>query len=535
MCTKVKTIVANFPLSAQVKVVMRDTPVKERKLYGFTGMATRVMFGACNNSAANLLRALNERVYNTVQDGVLRPTIQPKPGVIAERLTAFSDRLSKFATVLLPLSYSQFCERYTGRRKVVYENAVRSLQVSGVCKKDAMVKSFIKFEKGNITEKPDACPRLISPRDPRYNVEIGRFIAHGEKAMFKAIGRVFGHTTVFKGMNAIKSAEKLRTYWLLFHDPIAVGVDAKRYDQHYSVPMLRWEHDQWKKFIPRSEWTQFMRLVEWQLENIGLAYVDDAVISYVTSGGRMSGDMNTSSGNCLSMCAMIYAYMAHCGIDHYRLANNGDDCIIIMERCSYAAFANGLDSWFEDMGFSMAVEEPVDVFEKIVFCQTQPVWNGENWVMVRDPHAAIAKDTTANCDISSEGVFNRWCDCMHEGGRALTAGIPVWEQFYGMFPTLGKRKAVHIQTVGGLVESGMWRLRGGLEYRQLPVGPDQRVSFWKAFGVLPDDQITLEKQYAQIQFHYAKPTRTLWMESVSVLDAHNPKLLGNIYGGYFSI
>lgn len=533
--TKVHTRVAEMiGKGIKIKVDLRDSAVRERKLYRLAGAATRVLFRACNNSVTNLLRALNERVYNTMQDGELKPTIKPAPGVFAARLQHFADKLKAVTPILLPLSYDQFCDRYSGRRKQLYQRAVESLHVSGVCKKDAGLKGFIKFEKGNITDKADACPRLISPRDPRYNIEVGRYISHCEKPLFKAIAKVFGHTTVYKGLDAYKSAASLRKAWESYSNPVAVGLDASRFDQHVSSDALRWEHARWLNFVPQSERAQLKKLLSWQIENKGKAYVDDGTITYEVDGCRMSGDMNTSSGNCLIMCAMIHSYMQHCSIKEFNLANNGDDCVVIFEGKRLTEFSAGLDAWFVEMGFTMKVEEPVYEFEHIEFCQTKPVLSSAGWVMVRNPHVAIAKDAIANCDISTEKVFRTWCDAMHHGGTALTAGVPVWPQFYSMFPRqTSTGQATHAQTIGGLTESGMWRLRGNLEYRRLEVGPAQRESFWKAFGLLPDEQLLLELQYARSTFEYSKPTRQLVMEPVSVLDAHNPKLLGNTYGEYF--
>lgn len=523
---------ACFSRQSKVRVEMRGAPVRERKLYRISGMGTRVLFRAHNNSVNNLLRALNERIYNTLDDGEWKPVMKAAPGVVAERLTAFKTELSKYVPTLLPLSDEQFVNRYLGRKRVLYQKAVDSLQQAGVCKKDAVMKSFIKMEKCDITSKIDACPRLISPRNPRYNVELGKFIAHGEKPMFKAIARIFGYDAVYKGKNAQKSAEDLREAWDKFQDPLSIDLDCKRYEKHYCAEKLKWEHSCWRLIVPRHRWKDFMRLCDMQINNEGRAYVDDGMIKFFIEGGRMSGDMNTSSGNCLTMCGTVYSYMNYCGITKYHLANNGDDCVIIIERRDFARFSEGLDNWFKEIGFDMEVGKAVDVFEEIKFCQTQPVWNGVNWVMVRDPRTALAKDATANCNIAAENDHATWCDAMHHGGTALTAGIPVWQQFYAMFPKNG-RKASHAQTIGGLIDSGMWHLKGNMEYRQLPIGPDQRVSFWKAFGILPDDQILLEEQFAQQKLHYTVPTRDLCMEEISVLDAHNPKLLGNTYGEYF--
>lgn len=71
--------------------------------------------------------------------------------------------------------------------------------------------------------------------------------------------------------------------------------------------------------------------------------------------------MNTSSGNCMIMVSLVYSYMKTLGID-WRLANNGDDCVLFIERQHFSKLSN-LKEWFHTVGFDMAVEEPVDVIE----------------------------------------------------------------------------------------------------------------------------------------------------------------------------
>lgn len=76
--------------------------------------------------------------------------------------------------------------------------------------------------------------------------------------------------------------------------------------------------------------------------------------------------MNTSSGNCFTMVGLVYSYMTSLGIK-WRLANNGDDCVLMVERRDLNKL-QGLCKWFSEMGFTMESEGSVDVFEQIVFC-----------------------------------------------------------------------------------------------------------------------------------------------------------------------
>jgi hypothetical protein len=54
--------------------------------------------------------------------------------------------------------------------------------------------------------------------------------------------------------------------------------------------------------------------------------------------------------------------------------------------------------------------------------------------MVRQPKNAMAKDLTCLCDLSHENTRVLWLDAVRQGGLALTADVPVWREFYKMFP-----------------------------------------------------------------------------------------------------
>lgn len=84
----------------------------------------------------------------------------------------------------------------------MYEQAVASLRDVPVNRGDAMLKTFVKAEKINFTAKPDPAPRIIQPRSPRYNVELGRYVKVVEKHLYKAVARVFHEVTICKGLNA---------------------------------------------------------------------------------------------------------------------------------------------------------------------------------------------------------------------------------------------------------------------------------------------------------------------------------------------
>jgi hypothetical protein len=315
-----------------------------------------------------------------------------------------------------------------------------------------------------------------------------------EHRVFKSLGRLFGHTTVIKGMNALESARCLREKWEMFADPVAVGLDASRFDQHVSLEALRWEHGIYLEcFKQRKHKNRLKRLLKLQEVNHCVGYTPDGVLKYTVTGTRMSGDMNTSLGNCVLMCSMIHAYLGERGVVG-QLANNGDDCVVFMERRDLAVFMGGLTEWFLRLGFNMAVEKPVDEFEQIEFCQTHPVFDGQDWIMCRNPLSALAKDSTMLMPYDPV-VFRGWLDAVGVGGLRMTGGLPVFQEFYSSFIRSGKRREVPIELLPWSFRN--WSAGMVRAYGEVP--PQARCSFWLAFGVTPDEQVCLERYYQQFR------------------------------------
>jgi len=439
---------------------------------------------------------------------------------------AFSHMMQPFATKfrenvivdtsypIPPLTWDQFVDSYHGAKKKRYLEAVQSLVRDPVIHKDAHVNSFVKVEKINFTAKPDPCPRLIQPRTFRYGAALGRHIKHVEKPLFREIGKVFGGDTVLKGMDCIGVATSLKAMWDEFKTPVAVGLDASRFDQHISKSALKWEHKIWQLLC--AEKMELGRLLGMQLNNYGRVYTDDGVIKYTTDGCRMSGDMNTSSGNCLIMCAMVYSYCKSLGIGHFRLANNGDDCVLILEEDSLVKL-NNLQDWFKSAGFTMKVEDPVYEFEQIVFCQTQPVFDGVGYRMVRDPRVSMAKDLTSTLNCKESHVKTRWFNAMRHGGKSLTVGIPVLYDFYGIYPESNIKTTSRDTINRSIHESGMWMMIPKIAQQERGICAKSRYSFWLAFGITPDNQEALEQRFRALSLGNCEITDQSSYSEVSIL------------------
>jgi hypothetical protein len=140
---------------------------------------------------------------------------------------------------------------------------------------------FVKAEKIG-THMPggkcDPAPRVIQPRSARYNVEVGRFLKDLEHRIYSSIAELCGGPTVMKGYNAAQVAKHIRGMWGTVTRPVAVGLDASRFDQHVSKQALRWEHDVYTRCFRGCDRKELHRLLQWQLVNSGHSRTKDGYV-----------------------------------------------------------------------------------------------------------------------------------------------------------------------------------------------------------------------------------------------------------------
>nr|AID45795.1 RNA-dependent RNA polymerase [Papaya meleira virus] len=362
-----------------------------------------------------------------------------------------------------------------------------------------MVYTFIKAEKFDAIRKPDADPRMIQHRSERFMVEYGKYVKAIEKPVYSCLARLNkGLPMVAKGFNARETACILREMWGRFRDPVCVSLDASRFDQHVSVEMLKFTHRIYRRFFasPSDRW-DLARICQWTLVNTGKARCKEGSFKYTVRGRRMSGDMDTALGNCLIMCALTYEFLSRCGM-YFQIFNNGDDCLFICER-AYVPSVSSVSSWYRHYGFRVVEEERVDVFERISFCQTSPVYTVGGWVMCRAP-VALTKDLTY---IGPKTALSLWLSAIGQCGLALCDGVPIFHMFYRCL-CMGKKKSKITNSM--LYDCGLVRMAEGLVYEGLSVSTESRLSFARAFGILPDDQLAIEAQLAiQEPFLLANP------------------------------
>lgn len=482
------------PASHQLRVYRNGQPTKPRSYHVLTRMGPPHNFGVFNNNVNSVKRALLERYFLCSVGGTFHRPLEVSPSAFDTRYMREFRRgvVSLVQPDAHVLTVREVVACYTGAKRRIYEKAYESLCAEPLNRGDSTLRPFTKFEKQALDK---AC-RIINPRSPRYNVMLGKYLKKTEKLYYKAINKVWGARTahtVIKGLNVVEAASVVKDKWDRYSDPVAIGLDAVKFDMHVGVPALEYEHSIYNATF---RCTRLRRLLYQQLYNRGKAYCPDGEVSFRMPGTRSSGDLNTSLGNCLLMCALIWAYARELGID-CELCNNGDDCVVIMERADAARFRDGVPRWFGRRGFRMTVEETVDVFEKIDFCQSSPMFDGRLWRMVRNVRTCLKKDPMCLLPIANEKALRKWLWAVGTCGLALVPGVPVLREFYRVFERHGvrtsKRHIVHIFRGTNMVER-LEGVRGDWD----PT-PESRASFWRMTGITPDYQLALERYYRELK------------------------------------
>lgn len=476
---------------------------KTRRLYSITEMSSNMSLGINNNDISTLRAALLERMYYCEVEGEFVPPPIVKAKTFRNRCGAFKSELLGLVGTATPVSLDDVVEMYKGRKKTIYQNARNEVALFGYSRDDAIAFSFVKEEKVN----PAKAARCIQPRNARYNINLARYIKPIEHRIYEKIAKIFGDgPTVMKGYNVEQIGGVIRGKWRSFNNPVAIGLDATKFDMHVSVAALEWEHSIYNRIYADAE---LKKMLTWQVNNKGRGYCDDGELRYSVKGRRFSGDMNTALGNCLIMCALVWTWMQECSIKA-KLVNNGDDCVVIMEREDEQKFMDGLSAWFLEMGFRMVAEPPVYNLCEIEFCQMHPIEMGSGvCLMVRNIPASLRKDSLSTQDLSILSVRESYMNAVGVGGLAINGGVPILQNFYQALTRLGcgrvSKMADHLNR-----NRGMYFMSNGIQRVYEKPTPLVRLQVFMAWGYTPEEQLELEAYYDNFTI----------VGEVSVVDSH---------------
>ncbi len=164
----------------------------------------------------------------------------------------------------------------------------------------------------------------------------------------------------------------------------------------------------------------------------------------------------------------------------------------------------------------MKVEEPSFEFEAIEFCQCHPVFNGEQFSMCRNVHKALFTDVSHIGRTVDEikAIRSATSQC----GLVWSKGFPIFGPFY---------ESLHIDCTGKpLMHSGTFYNSLGCTTGTVDVTDEARLSFERAFGISPQEQVAIEAFYSSLN-HEALDDPTLILE-------YNPSFPASHYPIHYS-
>jgi hypothetical protein len=472
-------------------------------------------------TGAATVRSVYERLFFVKINGRLREPYKPR----SKRL--FDSRMKHVRNKVLegmhreytPFTNEEFLATYkdSKRKRDRYSKAADSFYAGRFksLKQIAKVRGFLKREKLPYHAKGvnNTVLRLVSPRNPMHAMYTGRYLKKAEQQI-KLLRRVDlalvenGASTeersIFKGLDGVEQGYHMDLKRKRIDNAVFLSFDASRYDQHVSEIALKWEHGIYEYMFPRRKHKLFHEMLDNQLKNTGSYYADDGSlkVNFEVEGGRMSGDMNTSLGNCLLMTCMTKAYMDHLGIKNYGVANNGDDTFVVVSAKYVRRIQATLYGWFRDMGFKIELEKPVTQPEQLKFCQGRFFQTDGFWVFSRDPLVAMTKDSLITKVLPGRGGREAHIAAIGECGLAGHACVPVMHSYYRYmtrFKSLAKGEKQLAAARARIYNphSGDWvRSRANLTKWYDKVDDITRISFFLATGWTPQQQRLVEEDFA---------------------------------------
>lgn len=485
---------------------------KNHKLYRVGG--PEHVWGAYANTFGVVLRAVVTRTMAP------KDTREPKAGAFRRYHDTMRRLRGKLPEELASWSFTSVVNSYVGRRRRIAAAAVESLRKMPLHERDALERTFRKFEKLNFSVKPVEVndPRAIQPRTKRFNVWLARFTKPIEERVYRSIDQLFRspHPSVAKGLTLEQRGASLDGKWNSFKNPRGFDIDAARFDQHVFEQGLRFEHSLYLDIFRNDPDFGVLRwLLEKQIYNVGVCNVGKAsrssrpgTIRWHRRGGRQSGDMNTALGNVILVCVVLL-YLKKKLRFRFEVLDDGDDCILMCEQNNVKDLQESVKREFANIGQVLKCGKIVDVLEQIKFCQTQPVFDGKQYVMCRDPRTCVSKDLTTSINITDKATWKSYMSTIGTCGIAIAGGLPIWNSFYKRLRHLGGR-ATRMWDQPVFDTGMMWNGRKMRRETSRPTS-SSRLSFSRAFGISPGSQESYER-YCKGGFGYgpSMPAETYW-------------------------
>lgn len=335
-------------------------------------------------------------------------------------------RMRKLCGVLSPMTNEEFVASYPpGTKRNDYKMAVARLLQYGVSARDFKIRSFIKQEKKVFKGIPKE--RLIQARGMVANVLLGKRLkviercCHGLKSSKRWGVRP---TRLFaKGLSQSDRAAVVVDKWSNFADPVCVSIDAVAFDRHVRPYQLDSLDRIYESLFPGDSSLKYGL----HRRKVNKDYKTRHGIRYLPDRQRMSGDMDTSLGNCLLVAMMIEHIMRNLPIKRFDMFVDGDDSLIFVERKDAAKLLDNLFVQFRNLGHEIRVESTFDQLSGIEHCHHHLMMSLDPPRFIRDIKRSLSGIASSIHKFASRRGVRRYLKLMAACELTLGRGVPMMQ------------------------------------------------------------------------------------------------------------
>ncbi|QUP79246.1 RNA-dependent RNA polymerase [Colletotrichum higginsianum ssRNA virus 1] len=391
-------------------------------------------------------------------------------------------------------SHRRTAESYSGALGRRYGEAATSLEVDGPSGfADYYLRAFLKVEKSRVPFKM-AKPRLIYPRSPRYNLELASRLKPFEHWLWGRLnGKLFrcgdGSRVVAKGLNARQRANLIVRKFRAIEDCVCVEVDGKSFESHVGVPQLKREFGVYKAAFPGDKRLSWLLSKQLKLEG-----TLECGARFSREGGRASGDFNTGMGNSLIFLVECVSAARQLGI-HYDILVDGDNAVLFCSSRDYPLLRDHFaENVVNSSGHEVSVDSVATCIEEIRFGGSAPVNLGAlGWTMVRDWVRVLSGAFSSHIHLRHPKFAKEWMTGVAMCELSCSKGVPILQKWaLSAIDALGHTGKIRPDFYRDFYARGAWL--AGRDY-QATVTDVARLSFERAFGVNPEQQLQIENSF----------------------------------------
>lgn len=370
-----------------------------------------------------------------------------------------------------PVSYFDVISGYTGPKRKTYLRALEDINTYGFDKRWAYIKMFVKPDKYPAAKAAVKPPRAIQYRTPAYNLLMARYLKPMEEWFYQQTSPG-GFRFIAKGLNNVQRAELLRDQTLTFKNPAFILLDHAAFDSTINVDHLKSTHNFYKRLNPSR---RLQDLLKYQLKNKGFSKHG---IRYTIKGTRMSGDYDTAFGNSFINYVVLRSWLRYNQVKG-EIILDGDDSIVVVERSDIARL--NFDH-FEKCGFETKHQIVYNINE-VEFCQSKYLPT-EPPRFSRDPIRALSRLNISIKSYHGSG-WRRYQAGIGRAEMALNQGVPILYRVGEKLAALSQRPIFDTETA--------YKIQVDTTF--IPVTDAVRVAFWRAWGISPAEQLSIESDY----------------------------------------